>query len=1026
MDNAEVLKETTGAVAEKKQPKVSVVIPMYNVKKYLAKCIESVVNQTLEDIEIICVNDGSTDNTLEIAREFEAKDPRVKVIDKKNSGYGNSMNIGFDAANGEYIGIVESDDFIAENMYEKLYALTFDGTVDVVKSNFYDYYVEDGKPPRIEINREREMIPDSEKPFTIRQDAQITWGHPSVWTAIYRTDFIRKNKIRFIEAKGGGWVDNPFFYETLAKAESIMWTKEPFYYYMKSNPNSSSNLQMDPRLPFDRMMDNLDVLEANNVTDEPNKRCAYARALMYLNGAVQDFDYDKDFEVINQCARDLMRRLDENTITSSFNTRDQNMYYTYSSPINGLMAKCPKVLIYNWLPFDNPWGWGGGVTVYCKNLITEILRSDPSVNIYFLSSGFAYTATTTKTFFRKIGNIFGDRVHQYEIVNSPVPADQRNIYVNPLVALENQGLKDVFADFMKRYGPFSAVHFNNIEGLSLDVFDLKKDFPDTKFIYSIHNYVPMCATGIYYMRHKHCNCTPGRTCEDCWECTRTDIKDNIAQETYDRALFGNDPKKCISKARWIKAFDFERLDKPVDVKHIQDFAKVATQKLNENCDDILAVSKRVYDIAAENGFDESKMRVQYIGTKVADKQLGHASAKVNDGLKIVFLGNDINYEEKGYAFLLDTLEAMDPKYSTKIDLVLTVKQAEHAEIYTMLRNFRSVKVIQGYTHDDLEWIFEGANLSLVPVLWEDNLPQIAIESVAYGVPVLASSAGGASELCDSDLFRFKCADSDDMNAKIMHFIDHPEDLGEYWKNHHGLVTMKKHWNELSEIYGIDDKQVLEVPVKEFNYILKENRFLHDNFDPTKNDNVSRLIVEDLRRKLHEANEKNNKLEEEIKEMKKYSGKNIFLCDHDPVQGPIGVTMFKLALDNFDHSDFYAEIKFIKMNDLSFASSDILKISGTLFKDEDKLTLGLHQIDWEVEDKDFSDNIYYYIKDNEIFFFCKFFERYSGFVWEIESLASRAAYESVKFEKLAPVMVYEAEALPNSAFNSLGLLAEKTL
>ena len=278
--NADVVTEPVGGTGVSSQPKVSVVIPMYNVKDYLPKCIESVIRQTLKDIEIICVNDGSTDNSLEIAKEFEAKDPRVKVIDKKNSGYGNSMNIGFNAAKGEYIGIVESDDFIAEDMYEKLYELTLNGTVDVVKSNFYEFYVEENKPPRIEINRERDMIPDSEKPFTLTDNAQISWGHPSVWTAIYRREFITANGIKFVEAKGGGWVDNPFFYETLAKAKSIMWTKKPYYYYMKSNPNSSSNLQMDPRLPFDRMMDNLDVLERNNIKDEPNKRCAYARALM--------------------------------------------------------------------------------------------------------------------------------------------------------------------------------------------------------------------------------------------------------------------------------------------------------------------------------------------------------------------------------------------------------------------------------------------------------------------------------------------------------------------------------------------------------------------------------------------------------------------------------------------------------------------------------------------------------------------------------------------------------------------------
>lgn len=99
-------------------PKVSIVIPIYNVERYLRQCLDSVVNQTLKDIEIICVDDGSTDSSPDIIKEYVDKDPRVKVITKPNSGYGNSMNRGFDMAEGEYIGIVESDDYADPDMFE--------------------------------------------------------------------------------------------------------------------------------------------------------------------------------------------------------------------------------------------------------------------------------------------------------------------------------------------------------------------------------------------------------------------------------------------------------------------------------------------------------------------------------------------------------------------------------------------------------------------------------------------------------------------------------------------------------------------------------------------------------------------------------------------------------------------------------------------------------------------------------------------------------------------------------------------
>ena len=105
-------------------PKISVLVPIYNTEKYLKKCLDSIAGQTLKDIEVICVNDGSTDNSLAVAEEFAEKDPRFKVINKENTGYGNTMNIALEKASGEYIGIVESDDFAASDMFEYLYGLS--------------------------------------------------------------------------------------------------------------------------------------------------------------------------------------------------------------------------------------------------------------------------------------------------------------------------------------------------------------------------------------------------------------------------------------------------------------------------------------------------------------------------------------------------------------------------------------------------------------------------------------------------------------------------------------------------------------------------------------------------------------------------------------------------------------------------------------------------------------------------------------------------------------------------------------
>ncbi len=101
--------------------KISVIIPIYNTEKHLRQCLDSIINQTLKEIEIICVNDESTDGSLDIVNEYAQKDERIKIINKKNNGAAAARNTGMDHAAGEYIGFVDSDDWIALDMYEKLY-----------------------------------------------------------------------------------------------------------------------------------------------------------------------------------------------------------------------------------------------------------------------------------------------------------------------------------------------------------------------------------------------------------------------------------------------------------------------------------------------------------------------------------------------------------------------------------------------------------------------------------------------------------------------------------------------------------------------------------------------------------------------------------------------------------------------------------------------------------------------------------------------------------------------------------------
>ena len=125
--------------------KVSVIVPVYNVEKYLRECLESLVNQTLKEIEIICINDGSDDSSLEVLNEYASKDSRFKIISQQNQGQGIARNKGIDIANGEYLQFVDPDDWVETNMLEKLYNFANKNNSNVVRFNYSNYNDYSGK-----------------------------------------------------------------------------------------------------------------------------------------------------------------------------------------------------------------------------------------------------------------------------------------------------------------------------------------------------------------------------------------------------------------------------------------------------------------------------------------------------------------------------------------------------------------------------------------------------------------------------------------------------------------------------------------------------------------------------------------------------------------------------------------------------------------------------------------------------------------------------------------------------------------
>lgn len=225
--------------------KVSVIVPVYNVQKYLRQCLDSIVNQTLKEIEIICVDDGSTDSSGKILDEYVNKDSRIRVIHKENSGYGNSMNIGFDAARGEYIGILESDDYAESTMYDSLYRIAHEADLDVVKSSFYFYYsIPEEKNEKHEIVSKilakKTICPISYFPEKMEM-VEFYNIKPTIWSALYKNTFIKENGIRFLETPGASYQDAGFNFKVMALAEKVQLLQEAYVHYRQDSENSSIN-----------------------------------------------------------------------------------------------------------------------------------------------------------------------------------------------------------------------------------------------------------------------------------------------------------------------------------------------------------------------------------------------------------------------------------------------------------------------------------------------------------------------------------------------------------------------------------------------------------------------------------------------------------------------------------------------------------------------------------------------------------------------------------------------------------------
>lgn len=471
-----------------------------------------------------------------------------------------------------------------------------------------------------------------------------------------------------------------------------------------------------------------------------------------------------------------------------------------------------KILFYNWVPFDDPAKRGGGVTVYLNTLI-ESLAHNPENEVFFLNSGLSYSFNR-KLYIKKTTNRLSPTVQSYEIINSPVHAPACMQFSSLSVYLNDTSLLNLLKDFCAQVGSFDVIHFHGLEGLSIQVLKLKEFFPSTKIFFSLHNYFLFCPQ-VDLWNSNGCNCFTHSlypSCSDCVVNQSGQLEETIASLRsflpFSRdSKFFHVLKRAANVARQISSFSQTKQisSKSVETENIfNQYRRQNVFFVNHYVDQILAVSHRVAYIAEQYGISKNKLFVDYIGSSVAEN-LHRPKESFSAPLHIAYLG--YARTNKGFSFFLQALHELPIEIASQIDLTLAAKcttpeqyQEFSDYISSNFSYFHSVNFLNGYTKSQQTQILSKTDLGIIPVLWEDNLPQVAIEYIANGVPFLCSDIGGAKELCTDSYFVFPANDIKCLTDKLSNIVSTPSILKNFWITYPRLTTMAEHCDNLLSYY----------------------------------------------------------------------------------------------------------------------------------------------------------------------------------------------------------------------------------
>ena len=278
-------------------PKVSVIVPIYNVEKYLEKCINSLLSQTLEDIQIILVNDGSKDNSGNIAKEYEKNNKdRVIYVEKENGGLSDARNYGLKYATGDFIAFLDSDDYIEKNAYEEMYNKVIEENADYVECDFIWEF-----PNKIRV--------DKQYPYKNKKE-MLSFVRVVAWNKLIKRQLITDNNLEF--PKGLRYEDVEFTYKLIPFINKFAYVDKPFIHYVQRK-GSIANVQNERTAEIFTVLDNvIEFYKKNNIYEKYRDELEYNYARYLLCSSLKRMCKIKDKTIREKLLTESWERLNLN------------------------------------------------------------------------------------------------------------------------------------------------------------------------------------------------------------------------------------------------------------------------------------------------------------------------------------------------------------------------------------------------------------------------------------------------------------------------------------------------------------------------------------------------------------------------------------------------------------------------------------------------------------------------------------------------------------------------------------------